>query len=402
MYGSWGRFHIGCRELEMAGPGHVTIVEHAGREIHIVGTAHISQRSVEEVKRVIHEVRPDSVCVELDQSRYQALIDDSRWQKLDIFQVIREEKVLFLLTSLALSAFQRKLGDRVGVKPGSELLAAVKSAEEVGATLVLADRDIQATLKRTWANVSFWHKARLSAELMVAPFAVQEITAEQIEELKERDTINEMLAEFAKLVPGIKEPLIDERDLYLMSKIQEAPGRRIVAVIGAGHVAGVLSHLGETVDREALSKLPPPSKLTQVLKWLIPALVLGAFYWGYAEKKGEGLQEMLVAWIIPTSALCAVFSAFAGAKLLTILAAFVAAPITTLNPTIGAGMVTGLVEAWLRKPTVADCETVTEAVLTVKGFYRNRFTRVLLVAILSTIGAALGAWVGIGWVVSLL
>lgn len=386
----------------MASPGHVTVVEHAGRQIHIVGTAHISQRSVEEVKRVIHEVRPDSVCVELDQSRYEALIDDTRWQKLDIFQVIREEKVLFLLTSLALSAFQRKLGERVGVKPGSELLAAVKAAEEVGAELVLADRDIQATLKRTWANVSFWNKARLSTELLVAPFAVQEITPEQIEELKERDTINEMLSEFAKLVPGIKKPLIDERDLYLMSKIQEAPGKRIVAVVGAGHVEGVLAHLGESVDREALNKLPGPSAFTQILKWLIPAIILGAFYYGYTQKEGGSLQDMLLAWVIPTSLFCALFSAFAGAKLLTILAGFLAAPLTTLNPTIGAGMVTGLVEAWLRKPTVADCESVTEAVLTVKGMYRNRFTRVLLVAVLSTIGAALGAWVGLGWVVSLL
>lgn len=386
----------------MVGPGHVTIVEHAGRQIHIVGTAHISQRSVEEVKRVIHEVRPDTVCVELDQGRYEALIDETRWQKLDIFQVIREEKVLFLLTSLALSAFQRKLGDRVGVKPGSELLAAVKSAEEVGAELVLADRDIQATLKRTWANVSFWQKAKLTAGLIEAPFAVQEITPEQIEELKERDTINEMLAEFARLVPGIKEPLIDERDLYLMSKIQEAPGKRIVAVIGAGHVEGVLSHLGEQVDREALSKLPPPSLLMRVLKWLIPLIVLGAFYYGYSEHSSVGLKELVLAWVLPTSILAAVFTAAAGAKIPTIIAAFLASPFTTLNPTISAGMVTGLVEAWLRKPTVADCETVTEAVSSLKGMYRNRFTRVLLVVVLSTIGAALGAWVGTGWVVSLL
>lgn len=386
----------------MAGPGHVTIVEHAGRRIHIVGTAHISQRSVEEVKRVIHEVRPDTVCVELDQVRYESMLDDSRWQKLDIFQVIREKKVLFLLTSLALSAYQRKLGERVGVKPGSELLAAVKAAEEVGAELVLADRDIQATLKRTWANVSFWNKMRLSSGLLAAPFAVQEITEEQIEELKERDTINEMLTEFAKLMPGIKKPLIDERDLFLMSKIQEAPGERIVAVVGAGHVEGVLSHLGETVDRAELSKIPPPSKVTQALKWLIPMIVLGAFYYGYTKHQGDGLQKMLFAWIVPNAVLAALFSAVAGAKIPTILTAAVASPITSLNPTIGAGMVAGLVEAWLRRPTVADCETVADDALSLKGIYRNRFTRVLLVAIAATFGSALGGWVGTGWVVSLL
>ncbi len=386
----------------MAGPGHVTVLEHNGRQIHVVGTAHISRRSVEEVRRVIREVRPDTVCVELDQVRYEAMIDDTRWQKLNIFQVIREKKVLFLLTSLALSAYQRKLGERVGVKPGGELLAAVKSAEEIGAKLVLADRDIQATLKRTWANLSFWNKLRLSSGLMAAPFAVQEITEEQIEELKERDTINEMLAEFAKLMPGIKEPLIDERDLYLMSNIQEAPGEKIVAVIGAGHVEGVLSHLGQAVDREALSLIPAPSRVTRALKWLIPTIVLAAFYWGYSKHSGEAFEQMLFAWVLPNSVLAALLSAVAGAKILTIIVAFFASPITSLNPTIGAGMVAGLVEAWLRKPTVADCEHIADDILTIKGIYKNRFTRVLLVAVLATLGSALGAWVGAGWVVSLL
>ncbi len=386
----------------MTEPGHVTIVEHEGRQIHVVGTAHISQRSVEEVERVIRDVRPDTVCVELDQVRYDALVDDTRWQKLDIFQVIREKKVLFLLTSLALSAYQRKLGEKVGVKPGAELLAAVKGAEEVGAELVLADRDIQATLKRTWANVSFWNKLKLASGLLAAPFAVQEISEQQIEELKDRDTINEMLKEFAKLMPGIKKPLIDERDLYLMSKIQEAPGKRIVAVVGAGHVEGLLAHLGEQVDREELSKIPPPSKQTQVLKWVIPAIVLSAFYYGYVQHSGQGLQEMLFAWIVPNAVLAGLLSAIAGAKLLTILVASVASPITSLNPTIGAGMVAGLVEAWLRKPTVADCQTVADDMMTIRGIYKNPFTRVLLVAVLSTIGSALGAWVGAGWVVWLL
>lgn len=386
----------------MADPGHVTKVEHAGREIYIVGTAHISQKSVEEVRRVISEVKPDTVCVELDKTRYEAMIDERRWQKLDIFDVIRQKKVLFLLTSLALSSYQRKLGERVGVKPGSELLEAVRAAEDVGAKLVLADRDIQATLKRTWASVSFWNKLRLSSGLVAAPFSVQEISEDRIEELKDRDTINEMLHELAELIPGVKEPLIDERDLFLMSMIQEAPGQTIVAVVGAGHVEGVLSHLGERVDRAALSVIPPTSKLTQALKWVIPVVVLGAFYYGYTKHSGEDFRHMLYAWILPNSILAAVLSAVAGAKLLTILTAFVASPITSLNPTIGAGMVAGLMEAWLRKPTVTDCERIADDMLTVRGVYANRFTRVLLVAVLATIGSALGAWIGGFWVVSLL
>lgn len=386
----------------MSDGGHVTQLEHRGRDIFIVGTAHVSQRSVEEVRRVIRELKPDTVCVELDQLRYSALVDRSTWQKLDVFQVIREKKVLFLLTSLALSAYQRKIGAKLGVRPGSELLAAVETANDVGAQVVLADRDIQATLKRTWASIGFWNKVRLSAGLLSAPFAMEDIDAEQIEKLKDRDAISDMLQELAKVMPGVKEPLIDERDAYLMSSVEAAPGTKIVAVVGAGHVNGMVQQLGKPVDRDALCRIPPPSAVSQALKWLIPALVLGAFYFGYTQRSWDDFQKMIFAWVLPTSISAAVFTILAGAKLLTVVTALVVAPLTTLHPAIGAGMVTGVVEAWLRKPTVEDCEQATEAIQSVRGAYGNRFTRVLIVAVLSTIGAALGAWIGATWLVALL
>ena len=382
--------------------GHVTHVQREGRDIYIVGTAHVSQSSVEEVRRVIAEVRPDTVCVELDKMRYEALVDRNSWHRMDIFQIIRQKKVLFLMTSLALSAYQKRIGKRLGVKPGAEMLAATEAAHEVGAELVLADRDIQATLKRTWSNLGLWNKARLASGVLVAPFSMDEISSEQVEQLKDRDAVSEMLQELALVMPGIKEPLIDERDAYLMSSIDQAPGKRIVAVVGAGHVNGILEKMGQRVDREALCRIPPPSALSRALSWLIPAIVLGAFYFGYDKHSWDGVQKMLFAWVLPTACGCAAFTLAAGARLGTVLSAALAAPITTLHPAIGAGMVTGLVEAWLRKPTVRDCEEATDAIQSLSGIYRNRFTRVLLVAALSTIGAALGAWVGASWVVSLL
>jgi pheromone shutdown-related protein TraB len=386
----------------MAEVGHVSRVEYAGKELFIVGTAHVSKKSVEEVQRVIDEVRPDTVCVELDQARYDTLVNGAAWRKLDIFTVIKQKRVLFLMTSLALTAFQRKMGERLGVKPGAELLAAVEKANEVGAKVVLADRDVQATLKRTWASLSFWNKSQLAAGLLAVPFSVQEIEEAQIEDLKDKDNISEMLAQLAEQMPGLKEPLIDERDRYLMSMVQEAPGQRIVAVVGAGHVEGMLTHLGQSVDREALSRIPPKSKLTEALQWIIPTIILMAFYWGYRERSGEGLIEMLIAWILPTSIGSGLLTAVALGHPLTILTAVVAAPITTLNPAIGAGMVTGLVEAWLRRPTVADCEEVQDALHSLKAMYKNRVTRVLLVAIASTIGAAVGMWIATTWVLTLL
>ncbi len=382
--------------------GCVTHVEHDGRDITIVGTAHVSQKSVEEVRRVILDTKPDTVCVELDRGRHESLVNAKRFGKLDLFQVIRHKRVLYLLANLALSAYQKKIGDKIGVRPGAELLAAVESCGAVGAELVLADRDIQATLKRTWSNISFWNKFRLATSLLAAPFAIEEISEDQIERLKERDTISDMLSELSQLVPGLKEPLIDERDQYLASSIDRAPGRRVVAVVGAGHVQGVLNNLGKNIDREQLEQLPPPSLSARIVGWAIPVIVLGSFYFGSCRSHStEPWLKMLLAWVLPTSLGCGLCTAMSGAHPLTILSGLLAAPITALSPFIGAGMVTALVEARVRRPTVAHCEAIPESITSLRGWYKNPATRVLLVFLLSSIGASIGMLIGTTWVVSL-
>jgi pheromone shutdown-related protein TraB len=386
----------------MSDVGHVTTLEYEGKQIHLVGTAHVSQKSVEEVERVIRDLRPDTVCVELDEGRYKMLMDSSAWKELDIFQVIRQKRVLFLLSSLALGAYQRRMGEKLGVSPGAELLAGVKTAEEVGAQVVLADRDVQATLKRTWANLSFWDKLQMTTGLISAPFAVEEIDENKIEELKDKDAIGEMMQELAVQMPRVKTPLIDERDQYLMSMIQDAPGKTIVGVVGAAHVAGMVKRLGQKADLEKLREIPPPSRTVALLKWVIPLLMLSAFSWGYYKHQGQGLQEMLYAWVLPNAVFAGALSIVALAHPLTVLTAFVASPITSLNPTIGAGMVAGLVEAYLRKPTVEDCEGVQKATTSIAAMYKNRVTRVFLVFLFASLGSAVGAWVGLGWVFTLL
>jgi pheromone shutdown-related protein TraB len=347
-------------------------------------------------------VKPDTVCVELDQMRYEALTDETRWRKLDIFQVIRQKKVLFLMASLALQAYQRRLGEKLGVKPGAELLAGVDAAKRVGAEVVLADRDVQATLRRTWANLGFVNKLKLIGALGASVFDTEEIDEEQIEALKDREHISDMMGEFAKVMPEVKEPLIDERDRYLMSAITDAPGKVVVGVVGAGHVEGMVKQLGKQVDRDALSVVPPPSRWTGLIKWVIPAIILVAFYWGYRQHQGEDLQHMLQAWILPNAIMCGLLTAVAGGKLLSIITGIVSSPITSLNPTIGAGMVVGLVEAWLRKPTVEDAERLGKEVNTFSGMRKNPFSRILLVFVAAQIGSALGAYIGLGWVLSYL
>lgn len=380
----------------------VTCLERDGKTYYLVGTAHVSQKSVDEVSAVIDEVKPDSVCVELCETRYNAIVDEARWKNLNIFTIIKEGKTLMLLAHLAIGAYQRRLGEQLGIKPGAEMIAAMQKAKEHNAALVLADRDIQVTLKRTWANLSFWEKMNLLGAIVEGLFVGgQPIDEKEIERLKEKDHLSEMMNEFATALPKVKRPLIDERDQYLMASIEKAQGKKIVAVVGAGHVSGMTTHFGKPVDLDAISALPAPSKWTPILKWAIPLLIVLTFGYGYYKNQGRTLEDMIYAWVLPTSVMCGLFSALAGAKPLSILSGFLASPITTLHPLIGAGMVVGLVEAWLRKPTVEDCENINRDVRSVKGFYKNRFTRVLLVTMLSNVGASIGAMIGLSWLLSI-
>ena len=379
----------------------VTVIERGDKTYYLIGTAHISPKSVEEVRQVIETVKPDTVCVELCKTRFQTLTQEDQWKKLNIMQVIKQGKALMLLANLALSSFQRKMGEKMGIKPGAELLEGVKQAEAVGAELVLADREIQTTLKRTWGNLSFLKKMMVLSGLFGSVLGDEELTEEELEKMKEKDHLSDMMAEFAKTFPDVKKPLIDERDHYLMSKIHGAPGEKIVAVVGAGHMSGICENFGNAVDLEALDQIPKPSPWTTALKWAIPSVVLLLFAYGFFRHRNEDFYEMLIAWVLPNAIGAGVFAIFAGAKFLTILIAAISAPITSLNPSIGVGMVAGFTEALLRKPTVEDSERLQEDIKTVKGFYRNRLTRVLLVFLFSSIGSVIGTWVGAGWMISI-
>jgi pheromone shutdown-related protein TraB len=380
----------------------VVHLQSGDRDYYLIGTAHISKESTKEVEEIIAQVNPDTVCVELCQTRYQALTNQDRWKNLNIFEVIKEGKMLFLLASLAIGAYQRRLGQELGIDPGTELLTGISKAKEIGAEFSLIDRDIQITLKRTWSNLSFWQQTKLFAGIIKNLISTETITAEQIEQLKDKDQLSKMMAELASIFPKVQKPLIDERDQYLMSSIEEAPGKVIVAVVGAGHIEGMQDYFGKQVDKAALNQLPKPSRWKSALKWIIPLVVLAAFSFGMGQGGGQTFEELLYAWILPNSILAGIFTMIGRAKPLSVLAAFVFSPITSINPLIGSGMIVGLTEAWLRKPTVADCERINHDVRDLKGIYRNPFTRVLLVAALANTGSILGAWIGASWVLSII
>ncbi len=371
------------------------------REIILLGTAHISRESVELVTRTIREEQPDRVCVEIDENRYQAISKKKDWSQINIYQIIREKKVFFLLGNYVLASFQKRMGIDLGVRPGTEMLEAIKTAEAENIPFSLCDRDIQVTLKRAWAKTGLWGKNKLLAALLGSIFSKEKLTEEQIEELKEKGALEGMMEELAGYLPSVKQVLIDERDRYLASKIFESAGDKVVAVVGAGHMPGIVRRLEalqngqETTELSDISAVPPRGIVSKILPWVIPAVVAAIIVLGFLRSGWDGGFEMLKRWIIVNGTLSAAGAAAALAHPLTIIASFIAAPITSMNPTIGVGFVSGLLEAFFRKPTVNDFEKLQDDISSFRGFFRNRFTRILLVFFFSSLGSAVGTFIAI-------
>ena len=383
----------GKEEQRQEDQDHVTRIRLDDREIILIGTAHVSRQSAEQVKEIIGRERPDAVCVELDEQRYRAITEGSRWKEMDIFKVIKEKKAALLLVNLMVSSFQRRMAKQFGIQAGQEMIQGIESAKEIGAHLVLADRSIQVTFSRIWSGVGFWGKMRLMTEILAGIFANEPISEEEMEELKSRDMLETLLKDFADHFPRLKAPLIDERDMYLAQKIREAPGRKIVAVLGAAHVPGVSRLIHEDRDVRELEEMPPKSWVPRVLGWGIPAAIVALLVLSFAMNPEIGVRQTL-SWVLWTGSLSALGAALAFAHPLAILAGFVAAPITALHPLLAAGWFAGIAQAYFQRPQVRDFETLAEDVLSVKGFWRNRVTRVLLVVMLSNIGTSIGTFIG--------
>ena len=391
-------------------PDHETVtrLNLGDREFILVGTAHVSSRSVEEVREVILGEEPDRVCVEIDETRFNSLVKKQSWQNLNIGQVLKERKGFLLLANLVLSSFQRRMGLEMGVSPGEEMLTAVKICEEQGIAFSLCDRDIQITLRRAWLRSSFWGKNKMLAAMLSSIFTREKLDAEEIERLKAKSTFQNMMDELASFLPSVKEVLIDERDRYLAIRIYNAVGNKIVAVIGAGHVEGIIESLRRLDagtlenDTSSLETIPPRKKISRILPYLVPAIIVGLIVAGFFRSGWRLSLSMMWKWILVNGTLSAIGSLLALAHPITIAAAFVGAPITSLNPTIGVGLLTGIVEATLRKPRVTDFENLPEDLLSFRGFLRNRITHILLVFLFSSIGSSLGTFIGIPYLTALL
>ncbi|WP_163969336.1 TraB/GumN family protein [Oceanobacillus halotolerans] len=371
----------------------ITRIHLNGKEYILIGTAHVSKHSTQQVKEVIETENPDAVCVELDEQRYQSIQEGSKWQDMDIFKVIKEKKSTLLLMNIAISSFQKRMAKQLGINPGQEMIQGIESAKETNAELVLADRNIQTTFSRIWRGLGLKGKMMLLMQVVGGIFTNEKISEEELEKMKSKDMIDSILQEFTEYFPELKRPLIDERDQYLSQKIKNAPGEKVVAVLGAAHVPGITKEIQKDHDLKRLTKVPPKSKAPKIIGWAIPILIISIIAYTFYANPSAGLDQT-IRWLLWNGSFSALGTALAFGHPLAVITAFFAAPLTSLNPLLAAGWFAGIVQAYVKKPNVRDFEMLSEDSHTVKGFWRNKVTRILLIVILANIGSGIGTFVG--------
>lgn len=374
----------------------VHVIEYEGRTFTIIGTAHISNESVELVERVISTSLPDCVCLELDDKRFQSLQQKDSWQSLDLKQIIKNKQLSTLFISMLMSSYQKRLGGKLGVEPGAELLIGAKTAQDNNIAISLCDRDVRITLRRAWKSTSFFRKGYLLTTMLASAFDNTEIDEEKLTELKQHDVLDELLAEMGDGLPELKRVLIDERDIYLSEKIKSSHGDNIVAVVGAGHVPGIKRQFAiDNRDKiEEISTIPPVSNVFKTIGWLIPLMIIGSLVTIGFQKGGAVAGDNLIYWILANGIPSAIGACIALAHPLTIISAFVAAPITSLTPVIGAGYVTSFVQVMMMPPKVHEFQSISEDVSRFAGWWQNKLLRVFLVFFLTGLGSAIGTYVG--------
>lgn len=371
-------------------------VKYQSKEIIIIGTAHISKQSADLVEEVIRSEKPNTVCVELDSQRYEALSNKNRWENLDLKSIIKQKQLSTLIINILLSSYQKKLGSKLGVNPGLELLKATEVANELNIPIELGDRDVRITLKRAWRSMSFWQKTKFITMGLASIFDKEEISEEQLEELKKKDVLTELMTDLGKAMPVLKNVLIDERDSYLAQKIKQCKGNKIVAVVGAGHMLGIIDKIekDEQINLTDVEFIPSPSPVAKIFGWGIPAIIIGSIFIIGLDKGFHEAGNNIVFWILANGIPSAIGAILAYGHPLAVLSVFFAAPLTSLTPVIGAGYVAAFVQSYFRPPLVYEIQNVSEDVNKIKLWWKNKLLRILLVFILSGIGSVVGTYVG--------
>jgi len=377
----------------------VRIVERDGVRYTLLGTAHVSQASVEAVERAIESGRFDAVAVELDAQRLQALTNPDALAKLDLVEVIRKGRVALFAANLALAAYQRRLAEQLEIEPGAALKRAVVMANERNLPVHLIDREVGLTFKRASQRLGFFGKIKLVMGLGAGLFASEEVGEDEIEKLKQGDMLEASFGEFASESPALYETIIGERDRYMATRLREVhdPAQReVLAVVGAGHLAGLAKYLETDTDapgplRESLEDVPKKRNIPWITLAILAIVLTGIGVGFYRGGLGVG-SELLAVWAMYTGGLAGLGCLLAGSHPLSILTAIVVAPFKPFRLSIPTGAFAALVEARLRKPTYEDFLKLRDDAQSLKGWYRNRVTRVVLTFMLTNLGSKLGLW----------
>lgn len=377
------------------------VIEIDGSTITLLGTAHVSRTSAEAVEQMIRSGNFDSVAIELCPSRHNAMVNPDALAKMDLFQVLKEGKAAMVAANLALGAHQQRMAEQFDIKPGAEMRAAVEEAETAKLPILLVDREIGITLKRVYRNVPWWQRFNIIGGLFGSIISREQISEEEIEKLKEGDILESTFSQFAEEAEFIYKPLVDERDQYMSARIlaelNQGDYKNMLVVIGAGHMKGMKNYLEQGIEKpaeriEQLDSLPPGNPFFKFLPWIIVAVVLAGFLIGFSRNTELGMQ-LVIDWVLINGGLAAVGATIAAAHPLTIIGAFIAAPITSLNPMIGAGMVAAAIEIFIRKPAVGDFEKLRSDTTKISGWWKNRVTRTLLVFLMASLGSGIGTYI---------
>jgi len=369
-------------------------------QITLLGTAHVSKASVNAVTSLIESDQFDAVAIELCPGRYNALIDPDSLAKMDLFNVIKSGKAAMVTASLALGAFQQKMADELGIEPGAEMKMAASLAKQKHLPVLLIDRDVGTTLKRVYRNVPWWKRMELFSGLLASVIFSEKIDEKEIEKLKQGDVLEYTFAQFAESSSEIYQPLVNERDQYMARRLYDealsGQHTQLLAIVGAGHLHGIKAYLEtqlrDSKSLEELDTIPSPSRWPKFIPWIIVGLIFIGFAVGFQRAPELGWQ-LVIEWVVINGTLSALGALLAAAHPLTIITAFLAAPLTSLNPTVGAGMVTAAVEAWIRKPRVGDFSSLKKDTIQLRGWWKNRVSRTLLVFFFSTLGSAAGTYI---------
>jgi len=373
----------------------------------LIGTAHISKDSVKEVKEAIEKYKPDIVAVELCQRRYEAITKKDKWENTPVTNLLKSNNAYLMLAQTFLSSIQRKLGKDYGVEPGSEMIAAMQVAKKQGIDVALVDRDITITLKRAWRRMGIREKSRLVWEFFKAMlgYGDEEIEDLDLEKLMDQDVISALMDEFREIAPSANDVLIHERDEYIAKKISdEAKKGKVIAVVGAGHIEGIKKHLKKKkieVDLKNLEFIPKKRfSILKTIGYAIPVLFVVLVGWAFFTKGTELVLSMFFYWFIINGVCSAVGTAIARGHPLSIGTAFIAAPITSLNPFIAAGWVAGYVEARLRTPVIKDFKELGK-IESIREFLNNRVIRLLMVVALANLGSMIGTIIAFPYIANL-